>query len=127
MFPIGFGKSIIDSDFVILLFGSESMLTTQSKISLSSSWFSVPCPLGGLPSRITNLCIPGKNLSDDALPAATSGFNNHDTDNIYPLGEFGDILSRGMKNTSLERGISTYEAEKQRLGKFNDKLIDHKV
>jgi hypothetical protein len=28
---------------------------------------------------------------------------------------------------SAARGISTYEPEKQRLGKFNDKLTDHMV
>ena len=44
-------------DFVLLFFGSESMLTTQIKVFLSSSWLSFAA-LDDFPSRITNLCIP---------------------------------------------------------------------
>jgi hypothetical protein len=62
-------------DFVLLLFGSESMLTTQPKFPLSSSWLSL-APLDGLPSRITNLCSFAKSLFDDALPAARNGWNS---------------------------------------------------
>ena len=43
--------------FVLLFFGSESMLTTRIKVFLSSSWLSF-APWGDFPSRITNLCIP---------------------------------------------------------------------
>jgi hypothetical protein len=62
-------------DFVLLLFGSESMLTTQPKVSFVQ-FLLVPCPLDGLPSRITNLCIFAKSLFDDALPAARNGWNS---------------------------------------------------
>jgi hypothetical protein len=62
---------------------------------LSSFWFSL-APLGGLPSRITKLCILINGLFDDApLPAARNGLNSHqrrDTNNIDLLGEFGEIL-----------------------------------
>jgi hypothetical protein len=45
--------------FVLLLFGSESLVTTQPKVSFVELLLSL-APLGGLPNRITNLCIPGK-------------------------------------------------------------------
>jgi hypothetical protein len=54
-------------DVVLLLFGSESIRTTQP--NLSSSWLSL-APLSGLLSTITNLCILAKVPFDDALPAA---------------------------------------------------------
>ena len=97
------------------------------QLPLSSFLFSF-APLGGLLSRMTNLCIPEKDLFDDALLAATSCFNNHqrqDNDNII-IPSRGNIIPRN-KESSLERGISTYEAKKQPLGEFNAKLTDHMV
>jgi hypothetical protein len=108
----------LDFVFVVLLFGSEGMLTTQPKVSFVE-FLVVPCPHGWFAQQSNYLCIPEKDLFDDALSAVKSGFNNYqrgDTVNILPFEEFGKILPGGIKNTSLERGISTYDAEKQGVG-----------
>ena len=59
--------SYVHLDFVLLLFGSESIFTTQPNLSIS--WLFL-APRSGLLSTITNHCILAKALFDDALPAA---------------------------------------------------------
>jgi hypothetical protein len=109
---VGNHSSYEHLDFVLLLFGSESIRTTQP--NLSSSWLSLS-PLSGLLSTITNLCILAKALFDDALQTATDDLNTcqrRHRQQRSSRGIRGNIIPRNEKYP-LERRISTYQAEKQ--------------